>query len=221
MTRVPLMWKLVDPSCKTFLGLLPKLLHHTLQHFTLRCKLDTLTLSIMVQQQQNDTVISTDVWATPFTWYSVPAAIYGPLGNCQQHDAINQSPYCVQNQLNAMKWEVLKYQTYSSNLSPCVFDMFGLLKKTLMMDDDVDKAAIQCSRQQLKDFYTDLYIKTAPVWMAAVIFLTVATASLVSISEWVPTVQALCPYLSCTGCFHHHGTPNTKLWSSQCFILIW
>jgi len=41
--------------------------------------------------------------------------------------------------------------------------MFGLLKKTLMMDDDVDKAAIQCSRQQLKDFYTDLYIKTAPV----------------------------------------------------------
>jgi hypothetical protein len=33
--------------------------------------------------------------------------------------------------------------------------MFGLLEKTIMMDDTVDKAIIQCSRQQLKDFYAD------------------------------------------------------------------
>jgi len=94
---------------------------------------------------------------------STMPSTYGPHGNCQQHDATSQSPYCVQNQPNAMKWEVLKYQPYSSNLSPCVFHMSRLLKKTLAMADAVDRAAIQCSTQQLKDFYTDLCIKTAPV----------------------------------------------------------
>jgi hypothetical protein len=94
------------------------------------------------------------------TWELSAAWCHQSHGNCQQHDAINQSPHCVQDQPNAMKWEVLKYQTYSSNLSPCVLHMLGLLQKTLMMDDVTDEAVIQCSRQQLKDFYTDKICST-------------------------------------------------------------
>jgi len=145
------MWKLVDPSCY---------LNYCTTPSSISLSDANWTLSLMVQQWQNDMVISTDVWAPPFARHSVAVALYGPHWNGQQHDAINQSPYRVHNQPNAMKWKVLKYQTYSSNLSLCVFHMFGLWKKACMMDDAVDQAVTQCSRQQLKDFSTDKICST-------------------------------------------------------------
>lgn len=152
------------PAAKNSLGCC---LNYCTTPFSISLSDANLTLSVTAQQWQHHMVISTDVWAPPPAWHSVGAAPYGPHGNCQQHDAINQFTYCVQDQLNAMKWEVLKYQTYSPNLSPYVFRMFGLLKKPLMMDDAVGKAVIQCFRQQLKDFFRqdmlNLCSKIAPV----------------------------------------------------------
>ncbi|KAJ4432060.1 hypothetical protein ANN_20674 [Periplaneta americana] len=57
-----------------------------------------------------------------------------------------------------LRWEVLEHPTYSKNLSPCDFQIFGKLKSDLggrrfATDSDVIEAVHQCCHQQPKDFY--------------------------------------------------------------------